>query len=64
MNMEKAYIMCLDIIDATLDRLKLNASYEEIKEYLERKKIEVDAERKKCKDESAEYIDELVKKLK
>ena len=64
MNMEKVYLMCLDIIDATLEKLNKDVAYEDIKEYLERKRIEVDTYRQKNKDESAEYVDKLVKKLK
>ena len=64
MNMDKVYLMCLDIIDATLEKLNKDVAYEDIKEYLERKRIEVDTYRQKNKDESAEYIDKLVKKLK
>ena len=62
--MDKVYLMCLDIIDATLEKLNKDVAYEDIKEYLERKRIEVDTYRQKNKDESAEYIDKLVKKLK
>lgn len=62
--MEKVYLMCLDIIDATLEKLNKDVAYEDIKEYLERKRIEVDTYRQKNKDESAEYVDKLVKKLK
>lgn len=62
--MDKVYLMCLDIIDATLEKLNKDVAYEDIKEYLERKRIEVNTYRQKNKDESAEYIDKLVKKLK
>lgn len=62
--MEKVYAMCLDIIKTTLNKLEKDVSYEDIKEYLELKKIEVEADRKKTKDASSEYIDKLVKGLK
>lgn len=64
MNMEKVYEMCLDIIKTTLNKLEKDVSYEDIKEYLELKKIEVETDRKKTKDASSEYIDKLVKGLK
>lgn len=62
--MEKIYEMCLDIIKATLNKLEKDVDYEDIKEYLELKKIEVEEEKKKIKDPSSEYIDNLVKGLK
>lgn len=62
--MEKIYEMCLDIIKATLNKLEKDVAYEDIKEYLELKKIEVEEEKKKIKDPSSEYIDNLVKELK
>lgn len=62
--MEKIYEMCLDIIKATLNKLEKDVAYEDIKEYLELKKIEVEEEKKKKKDPSSEYIDNLVKGLK
>nr|DAQ62397.1 MAG TPA: hypothetical protein [Caudoviricetes sp.] len=62
--MEKIYEMCLDIIKATLNKLEKDVAYEDIKEYLELKKIEVEEEKKKIKDPSSEYIDNLVKGLK
>ena len=62
--MDKVYLMCLEIIDSTLEKLNKDVAHEDIKEYLERKRIEVDTYRQKNKDESAEYVDKLVKKLK
>ena len=62
--MDKVYLMCLEIIDSTLDKLNKDVDYEDIKEYLERRRIEVDTYRQKNKDASAEYVDKLVKKLK
>ena len=62
--MEEAYSMCKNIIDAVLEKIDKDVSIEDIKEYLELKKIEVESCRKKSKDESSEYIDTLVKSLK
>ena len=62
--MEEAYSMCKNIIDAVLEKIDKDVSIEDIKEYLELKKIEVETCRKKSKDESSEYIDKLVKSLK
>lgn len=62
--MEEAYSMCKNIIDAVLEKIDKDVSIEDIKEYLELKKIEVETCRKKSKDESSEYIDKLVKNLK
>lgn len=62
--MEEAYSMCKNIIDAVLEKIDKDVSIEDIKEYLELKKIEVESCRKKSKDESSEYIDKLVKSLK
>lgn len=56
--------MCLDIIKTVINKLEKDVSYEDIKEYLELKKIEVEAEEKKIKNVSSEYIDKLVKGLK
>lgn len=62
--MEEAYSMCKNIIEAVLEKIDKDVSIEDIKEYLELKKIEVESCRKKSKDESSAYIDKLVKTLK
>jgi len=62
--MNEIYELCIETIDGTIHRLEKNVSYEKIKKYLELKKIEIESKKEKLEDESAEYVDKLVKELK
>lgn len=64
MKMEKGYLICIEVIDTILNKIEKDTSIEDIKEYLELKRIEIDVARKNIKDEASDYLDSLVKQLK
>lgn len=62
--MNEVYKLCIKTIDETIHKLEKGITSEDIKQYLKLQKMKIEVEKEKLKDESAEYIDNLIRTLK